>query len=129
MKHLFSVSTRPAAGHRDAIGVNDEVMEKQAPATKKADSSKMPAAMDPTASATASAPRAGSKQALVIEMLGAKKGATLDALIEATGWLPHTTRAVLTGLRKRGFSIERARDGDATSIYRIVAVAKTSTGA
>ncbi len=47
-------------------------------------------------------PRAGSKQALVIRMLGGKSGATLDALIEATGWLPHTTRAALTGLRKKG---------------------------
>jgi hypothetical protein len=56
-------------------------------------------------------PRARTKQALVIEMLCAKEGATLNALAEATGWLPHTTRAVLTGLRKRGFSIERARDG------------------
>ena len=40
-------------------------------------------------------------------MLAKDKGATLDALIEATGWLPHTTRAAITGLRKRGFAIER----------------------
>ena len=30
------------------------------------------------------------------------KGATLDELIEATDWLPHTTRAALTGLRNAG---------------------------
>jgi hypothetical protein len=63
-------------------------------------------------------PRAGTKQALVIEML--RGGATLNALVEATGWLPHTTRAALTGLRKRGFSIERTREEGADSIYRIV---------
>jgi hypothetical protein len=56
----------------------------------------------------------------VIEMLSAKKGSTLNALVEATGWLPHTTRAALTGLRKRGFSIERTREEGADSIYRIV---------
>ena len=55
------------------------------------------------------APRAGSKQALVIEMLSKQPGATLAALVEATGWLPHTTRAALTGLRKRGFAVERFR--------------------
>ena len=55
-------------------------------------------------------PRAGTKRALVIEMLCAKKGATLDTLMGATGWLPHTTRAALTGLRKRGFSIERTNE-------------------
>ncbi len=67
------------------------------------------------------APRAGTKQALVIEMFSAKNGATLDALVEATGWLPHTTRAALTGLRKRGFSIERTREEGSASVYRIVA--------
>ena len=67
------------------------------------------------------APRAGTKQARVIEMLSAKNGATLDALVEATGWLPHTTRAALTGLRQRGFSIERTRGDGSASVYRIVA--------
>ena len=37
-------------------------------------------------------PRIGSKQALLVDMLSQNTGATLDALIEATGWLPHTTR-------------------------------------
>jgi Protein of unknown function (DUF3489) len=68
----------------------------------------------------ATSPRSGTKLALVIEMLCAKKGATLDMLIGATGWLPHTTRAALTGLRKRGFSIERTREKGSDSIYRIV---------
>jgi len=64
-------------------------------------------------------PRAGSKQALVIEMLSQETGATIDALIEATGWLPHTTRSALTGLRKRGFVIERERDETRGIFYRI----------
>ena len=53
-------------------------------------------------------------------MLSKKGGATINALIDATGWLPHTTRAALTGLRKRGFEIERSRDNGEASIYRIV---------
>ena len=36
----------------------------------------------------------------------------------ATGWLPHTTRAALTGLRKRGYAIERSA-GEGGSVYRI----------
>jgi hypothetical protein len=67
------------------------------------------------------APRAGTKQALVIEMLNAKQGATLEDLVEATAWLPRTTRAALTGLRKRGFLIERTREEGSASIYRIIA--------
>jgi len=69
--------------------------------------------------AIAAAPRLGSKQALVIEMLSAKDGATIEALIAATGWLAHTTRAALTGLRKRGFTIELIREKGQASIYRI----------
>ena len=66
------------------------------------------------------APRRGSKQALLVAMLSKPKGATLGQLVEATGWLPHTTRAALTGLRKRGFAIERTSDEKLGSIYRIV---------
>jgi hypothetical protein len=47
-------------------------------------------------------PRDGSKLALVIEHLQRADGTTIIDLTGATGWLPHTTRAALTGLRKRG---------------------------
>jgi hypothetical protein len=63
-------------------------------------------------------PRAGSKLAQVIDLLQRSKGATIQNLIEATGWLPHTTRAALTGLRKRGYAIARERI-EADSVYRI----------
>ena len=55
-----------------------------------------------------STPRQGSKLSIVIDLLGRKKGAGIEELIAATGWLPHTTRAALTGLRRRGYGIERA---------------------
>lgn len=58
---------------------------------------------------TSTAPRAGSKRADVIDRLRHHRGATIDELIAATNWLPHTTRAALTGLRKRGYAIERIR--------------------
>ena len=57
-------------------------------------------------------PRSGSKQARVIDLLSRPEGATLDELVTATGWLPHTTRAAITGLRKRGHKIHiERRDG------------------
>lgn len=60
------------------------------------------------------------KIAMVIAMLERKEGATLDEMTEATGWLPHTARAAMTGLRKKGHVIERGKRGE-TSCYRIVA--------
>jgi DNA-binding MarR family transcriptional regulator len=68
-----------------------------------------------------STPRQGAKLAAVILLLSGKQGARIEELTSATGWLPHTTRAALTGLRKRGYMIERARSEQGGSLYRIVA--------
>jgi hypothetical protein len=65
------------------------------------------------------APRDGSKLALVIELLRRADGATIVDLTQATRWLPHTTRAALTGLRKRGYAVIRERIGAGDSVYRI----------
>ena len=68
----------------------------------------------------ANAQRAGTKSAAVIALLSRPNGATLDEMIAATGWLPHTTRAALTGLKKKGHVIVRGKRGDVTC-YRIAA--------
>jgi Protein of unknown function (DUF3489) len=44
---------------------------------------------------------AESKREQLIKLLERDSGATLDEIITLTGWLPHTTRAALTGLRKK----------------------------
>lgn len=55
----------------------------------------------------------------VIALLQRNNGATLDEMVEATGWLPHTTRAALTGLKKKGHTIERDKRGE-KACYRII---------
>jgi hypothetical protein len=72
----------------------------------------------PSPAPAQAAPRAGSKQAMVLEMLGRERGAALNDLVAATGWLPHTTRAALTGLRKKGHQLVKAKEQRGT-IYRI----------
>lgn len=77
----------------DKGGADDDGAEDEAPTGEKA-------------------PRSGSKRELVLGLLRRPDGATLDELVDATGWLPHTTRAALTGLRKRGHAItNQRRDG------------------
>lgn len=63
-----------------------------------------------------------SKIGTVLSLLQRKEGATLDEMVAATGWLPHTTRAALTGLRKKGHAVAKEKRGD-TTCYRIVAEA------
>jgi hypothetical protein len=66
-------------------------------------------------------PREGSKLDRVLAMLSATSGATIAELIAETHWLPHTTRAVLTGLRRRGYELTLTRrERDGASVYRIV---------
>jgi Protein of unknown function (DUF3489) len=109
---------------RDAIGIEravetDRPVSNKSSAAKRADRYLASAAL-----------RAGSKQSLVVEMLSKHQGTTLDALVKATGWLPQTTRAALTGLRKRGFAIERIRnETKGSSLYRIANGPNAAAGA
>ena len=76
----------------------------------------------------ASKPATSNKTSAVITLLERESGATLAELIAATGWLPHTTRAALTGLRKKGHVIERSKRGEDTC-YRIALSAPGSVKA
>jgi hypothetical protein len=85
--------------------------------TKQTGTRAAAAATKPATERIAGKPRE-TKIGKVIALLERKDGATLDELVKATGWLPHTTRAALTGLKKKGHTIERDKRGDA-SCYRI----------
>jgi hypothetical protein len=93
---------------RAAIGVTNNGEETTTPGIELAEP------------ASTEAPRTGSKSAAVIALLQRDEGATLIEMVEATGWLPHTTRAALTGLRKKGHAIARGKRGNVTC-YSIVA--------
>ncbi len=62
------------------------------------------------------------KQSLLINLLQRNGGASLDEIVSATGWLPHTSRAALTGLRKKGHDIAKEKV-EGTTRYQIKAVA------
>ena len=62
-------------------------------------------------------PKRASKQDLVLEMLQREGGAPLSAIVAATSWLPHTVRAVLTGLRKKGHNVARSKSDDETFYF------------
>jgi hypothetical protein len=69
----------------------------------------------------APSPRAGTKQAHLIEMLWRPEGATLAEITDATQWLSHTARAVISSaLRKKlGLSVTAAKEGGRGMVYRI----------
>ena len=67
--------------------------------------------------------RSGTKQAAVVDLLTREKGATLSELANAMGWLPHTTRAALTGLRRRGYAVGSSTTANGERSYRITQAA------
>jgi hypothetical protein len=101
---------------QEASGVRKQAV-KAAPAASAASGGE---AANPGAPASVVSPRGGTKIALVVGLIQRSLGATLDELVASTGWLPHTTRAALTGLRRRGYevSIDRS-DKKRGSTYRI----------
>ena len=58
------------------------------------------------------------KTAMVTKILSRDKGATLLEISKATGWQPHSCRAFLTGLRKKGDVLKEERT-DGSLAYRL----------
>lgn len=63
----------------------------------------------------------------VQQLLSRKNGASLDDICKATTWKPHSVRAFLSGMRKRGFVITRERDASKISRYSVSARPETGS--
>ncbi len=75
----------------------------------------------PQLSASKVAPPAKTiKRDQLAAMLLRDEGATIEQMIAALGWLPHTVRAALTGLKKLGYAIDSDKI-DGLRTYRAVA--------
>lgn len=60
-----------------------------------------------------------SKAAIVERLLKSRNGVTIGDIEEATGWQPHSCRAFLTGMRKKGHLIVRDQRKNGSSRYRL----------
>lgn len=61
-----------------------------------------------------------SKRSQLAALLVRDHGATIAQMREATGWLPHTVRAAMSGLKKLGYAIDSDKV-DGLRTYRAVA--------
>jgi hypothetical protein len=62
-----------------------------------------------------------SKKAAILGLLERPDGAAISDLTAATGWQAHSVRAVLTGFRKDGKELTRAKDDAGVTRYRLSA--------
>ena len=82
-------------------------------------------------------PRAGTKQAQMIEMLKRPEGATVEQIAKATGWQHHTIRGAISGALKKklGLTVEATRTREvgpnktgakgSSTVYRIVGLSRS----
>ncbi|MDZ4395478.1 DUF3489 domain-containing protein [Cypionkella sp.] len=66
-------------------------------------------------------PRAGTKQAMLIDLLRTPDGATMDEIVAATGWLAHTARGAMSGAlgKKLGLVVTSAKAEGRGRVYRL----------
>lgn len=72
-----------------------------------------------------------SKSATVIKLLSRAKGGTVAEVMAVTSWQPHSVRAFLSGLRKKGNVLTRDQRKNGEQAYRIAeaVTASASTAA
>ncbi len=111
-----------------AIGVDaDEKTSKQSPSTKAQPKQRRrradpkPSGSKPKGRASPPAVRPGTKQALLIDLLKRKTGATIDEAVAATGWQPHSVRGAISGALKKklGLAVTSEKVEDRGRVYRI----------
>jgi len=66
--------------------------------------------------------RSNSKQARLIALLQRPQGASVEELMESTGWQQHSVRGALSGVlrKKLGLNVVSVKDGNGR-VYRIAA--------
>ncbi len=76
----------------------------------------------PHLSQASRAPRTGTKQDQLIDLLRRQEGATIAQMVEATNWLSHTVRGALAGALKKklGLTVTSAKVSGSERVYHIV---------
>ena len=67
--------------------------------------------------------RAGTKQAMLIEMLRRPEGGNMEEIMAATGWLAHTARGAMSGAlgKKLGLVVTSEKDAVRGRVYKLPA--------
>jgi hypothetical protein len=102
-----------------AIGIEPAAADSAPTGADEAPSADTAAVADPAPKARTV--RAGTKQAMLIEMLRAETGATIDEIVAATGWLPHTVRGAIAGALKKklGLDVTSEKAEGRGRVYRL----------
>ena len=112
--------TAATAGRKGRLNGSESVHDKleQGPAPSKPVAERADLATSRVSGAEQQPP-ASTKLAQLISLLERPEGASVAEVGQRLGWLPHTVRAAITGLRKAGREVTRTKNADDRSVYRL----------
>lgn len=114
-KSATSTSRSPSkrTSNKQSAGAN-------APKPNRGKTSNRSARASASKTTKASSPKRPTKVDEILTLLQRRNGATIAEMTAATGWQPHSVRAAMTGLRKRGVAVTREKQ-DGVTRYRAAA--------
>jgi len=71
---------------------------------------------------SADPPRASTKRAMLIAMMERTQGAGVAEIGQRLGWLPHTVRVAITGLRHARREVTRSKNDSGHTVYRLAPI-------
>jgi len=110
---------------RQAIRIDTDQATKQPPEPRETATKHQPRANRQAANQKpkpkAEAPRAGTKQSVLIELLSRRDGATIAEAVRAIGWQSHSVRGAISGIIKKrfGLAVTSAKVESRGRVYRI----------
>ena len=111
-----------AAAPKTSLNGSEMVHDKAQQARLSSKPTAQPAELATASASGGEQPPASTKRAQLISMLERAEGASVAEIGQRFGWLPHTVRAAITGLRNAGREVTRSKDADDRSVYRLAPV-------
>lgn len=104
-----------------ALGIDETPAEGEAETAADTDAKPARSGKSGKSKPKARGTRADSKQAKLIEMLKTAKGATIDEIVKALDWQPHTVRGAIAGALKKtlGLNVTSEKVEGRGRVYRI----------
>jgi DNA-binding MarR family transcriptional regulator len=120
----IGIDETDAPGRRDAAGTSQRKKSRGTTRTSSVKPSK-PVAKKPSRGA-----RPGTKQALLIDLMSRKRGATIAEIGKATGWQAHSVRGAISGTLKKklGLAVASEKVDGRGRVYRIATRGRRGDG-